>query len=70
MTANEHDKLMSRTHVPAILAARAARPFIEGAEGIPDELVPNSFRLLRQFVKTIDDMPAGTVESIMANPYV
>jgi hypothetical protein len=27
-------------------------------------------RQMREFVKTLDDMPAGTVESIMANQYI
>jgi hypothetical protein len=26
--------------------------------------------LMRDFVKTLEDMPSGTVESIMANPYI
>lgn len=35
----------------------------------PDEFIPNSFRLLREFVMTMDDMPVGTMESILANRY-
>lgn len=65
-----HDALMADTHVAAVLAARQLRPFIEKAKYIPDELIPNSFRLMREFVKTLDDMPKGTLESIMANPYI
>ena len=45
------------------------RVFVERADDIPDELIPNSFRLMRDFVRTLDDMPQGTIESIMANPY-
>ena len=70
MSPEEHDKLMAKTHGAALLAAKQAKHFIEAAEDIPDELIPNSFRLLREFVKTLDDMPSGTVESIMANPYI
>jgi len=64
-----HDQLMAKTHVAALLAAKQMKVFVERAEGIPDELLPNSFRLMRDFVRTLDDMPQGTIESIMANPY-
>lgn len=68
-TPDSHDKLMAKTHVAAVLAAKQMKVFVERAEDIPDELLPNSFRLMRDFVKTLDDMPQGTIESIMANPY-
>jgi prephenate dehydrogenase len=68
-TPDSHDKLMAKTHVAAVLAAKQMKVFVERADGIPDELLPNSFRLMRDFVKTLDDMPQGTIESIMANPY-
>ena len=61
---------MLKTHVAAVLAAKQAKHYIDEAAGIPDEFLPNSFRLLKQFVQTLDDMPAGTIESIMANPYI
>lgn len=35
-----------------------------------DKLMANSFKLLRKFVETLEDMPAGTVESILSNPYI
>lgn len=70
MNRDEHDEIMSRTHVAAVLAAKQLKHFVEQAEDIPDEYLPNSFRLLKQFVKTLDDMPHGTIESIMANPYI
>ena len=60
---------MAKTHVAAVLAAKQMKVFVERAEDIPDEFLPNSFRLMRDFVKTLDDMPQGTIESIMANPY-
>ena len=68
-TPDSHDRLMARTHVAAVLAAKQMRVFVERADDIPDELIPNSFRLMRDFVRTLDDMPQGTIESIMANPY-
>ncbi|NOT48588.1 MAG: prephenate dehydrogenase/arogenate dehydrogenase family protein [Acidobacteria bacterium] len=68
-TPDSHDKLMAKTHVAAVLAAKQMKVFVERAEDIPDEFLPNSFRLMRDFVRTLDDMPQGTIESIMANPY-
>ena len=68
-TPNSHDRLMARTHVAAVLAAKQMKVFVDRADDIPDELIPNSFRLMRDFVRTLDDMPQGTIESIMANPY-
>lgn len=65
-----HDQLMAKTHASAVLAAKQAKHFVDAAEDIPDELIPNSFRLLKEFVKTLEDMPSGTIESIMANPYI
>ena len=68
-TPDSHDRLMARTHVAAVLAAKQMKVFVDRADDIPDELIPNSFRLMREFVRTLDDMPPGTIESIMANPY-
>lgn len=67
-TPETHDKLMFRTHVAALLAARQMKIYVDRTKEIPDEMVPNSFRLLREFVKTMDDMPQGTIDSILANP--
>ena len=64
-----HDILMRKTHVNALIGAKQLQTYIEVAKDIPDELIPHSFRLMREFVKTLDDMPKGTIESIMANPY-
>lgn len=69
-TPESHDILMAKTQAAAVLAAKQLKHFVDAAADIPDELIPNSFRLLRQFVKTLDDMPTGTIESIMANPYI
>ena len=68
-TPDSHDRLMARTHVAAVLAAKQMKVFVDRADDIPDEFIPNSFRLMRDFVRTLDDMPQGTIESIMANPY-
>ena len=68
-TPDTHDILMSKTHLAAVIAAKQMKIYIDRVKDVPDELIPNSFRLLRNFVQTLDDMPAGTIESILANPY-
>ncbi len=68
-TPESHDILMAKTHVAAVMAAKQLKVYTDRVKDVPDELIPNSFRLMREFVKTLDDMPPGTVESIMANPY-
>ena len=68
-TPDSHDQLMAKTHVAAVVAARQMKVFVDRASDIPDEYIPNSFRLMRDFVNTLDDMPHGTMESILANPY-
>lgn len=60
---------MAKTHVAPVVAARQMKVFVNRASDIPDEYIPNSFRLMRDFVNTLDDMPHGTMESILANPY-
>ncbi len=69
-TPQSHDLLMAKTHASAVMAAKQLKVFTDRTKDVPDHLIPNSFRLMRDFVKTLDDMPPGTVESIMANPYV
>lgn len=64
-----HDRLMAKTHLAAVMAAKQLKVFTDRVKDVPDFLIPNSFRLMRDFVKTLDDMPKGTIESIMANPY-
>jgi len=68
-TPESHDILMAKTHLAAAMAAQQMKVVVDRAKNIPDEFIPNSFRLLRDFVKTLDDMPQGTMESILANPY-
>lgn len=69
-TPESHDILMAKTHASALMAAKQLQVFVERVKDVPDVLIPNSFRLMREFVKCLDDMPAGTVESILANPYI
>lgn len=64
-----HDKLMLKTHVAAVDALSFIKPLVDNAADVPDYLIPHSFRLLREFAKTIEDMPKGTMDSILANPF-
>ena len=68
-TPESHDILMAKTHVAAVLAAKQLKVFTDRVKDIPDTMIPNSFRMMREFVKTLDDMPPGTIESILSNPY-
>jgi len=68
-TPDSHDALMAKTHLAALMAAKQLKVYTDRVANVPDNLIPQSFRLMREFVKTLDDMPPGTVESIMANPY-
>lgn len=69
-TPESHDILMAKTHASALMAAKQLQVFTDRVKDVPDYLIPNSFRLMREFVKTLEDMPAGTVESILTNPYI
>jgi len=68
-TVYSHDELMFKTHYQALMGATMLKQFVDRATDVPDEFIPQSFRLMREFVKTMEDMPAGTVESILANPF-
>jgi prephenate dehydrogenase len=65
-----HDRLMEKTHVAAVMAAKQLQVYVDRTKNIPDHLLPHSFRTMKNFVKTLEDMPKGTIESIMANPYL
>lgn len=69
-TPESHDILMAKTHASALMAAKQLKVFTDRVARVPDAFLPNSFRLMRQFVQTLDDMPSGTIESIMANPFI
>lgn len=69
MSDIEHDIIMAKTHVTAVIAAKQMKIFIERAKDIQDHLLPNSFRLLKNFVQTLDDMPKGTLDTILSNHY-
>lgn len=64
-----HDQIMAKTHVAAVIAAKQLQPFVDMAKDVPDEFIPHSFRMLREFVKQLEDMPKGTMDSILSNPY-
>jgi len=68
-TPDSHDALMAKTHLAALMAAKQLKVYTDRVANVPDNLIPQSFRLMREFVKTLEDMPPGTIESIMANPY-
>jgi prephenate dehydrogenase len=70
MSADEHDRLMAKTHGASVKFAVAAKTVIDEVGVVPDHMVPNSFKLLKKFVKTLEDMPQGTMESILSNPYI
>lgn len=68
-TPESHDILMAKTHLQAVIAAKQAKVLTDRVKDVPDNLIPHSFRKLREFVASIEDCPAGTLESILANKY-
>ena len=58
------------THGVSVEFAKKAKAAVDSVKDVPDIFVPNSFKLLRKFVRTLDDMPEGTLESILSNPYI
>lgn len=70
MTPQEHDRLMAKTHGAFVEAAERLKPYVAAAADVPDHLIPNSFRKLRELVDQLEDMPPGTLESIRANPFL
>lgn len=69
-TPELHDRLMAKTHASALMGAQMLKVFTDRVKDVPDKLIPNSFRLMRDFVKTLEDMPQGTIDSILANPFI
>lgn len=69
-TPESHDRLMEKTHVRAIMAARQLKILTESTNNIGDEFIPHSFRKVRELVKSLDDTPQNTIDAIMANPYI
>jgi len=69
MPPEKHDGWMAQTHKAAVSAALELRKYVDAVGTPGDWSLPHSFRLLQQFVQTLKDMPEGTIESIMANPY-
>lgn len=70
MSPQEHDKLMAKTHATALLLAQQAKVFTDRVKDINQDYLPNSFRMFQDFVKTLEDMPQGTRDSILANTYI
>jgi len=66
----EHDEVMAKTHVQVVKLQKIITQIIEETAELNDEVCPNSFLKLREFAKTFSDMPKGTLESIMGNPFI
>jgi prephenate dehydrogenase len=67
MDAVTHDDYMRRTHLAAVRIAVKIRTIVEEAKDIPNEMIPYSFSLLREFDSIMENMSAGTIESILSN---
>lgn len=65
-----HDQMMAQSHATVIALNRFISEKIEQANWIPDEILPASFIALREFSRQYQDMSAGTVSSILDNPYI
>jgi len=65
----EHDKVMSKVHIPVVQLQARIKEIIKGAEGIAKDHIPTSFHKLREFSETFGDMPEGTLSSILDNPF-
>ena len=70
LTPEKHDKIMAKTHGAFIAATKGLKKYVDDAKDIPDEYIPHSFRKIRELVIQLEDMPKGTIDSIMANPYL
>ncbi len=65
-----HDASMAHTHVVALKVYDFAKPLMNDAKEISDELIPHSFRKLKEFVDTLDNLSEGTKSSILSNPLI
>ena len=65
-----HDQMMAQSHATVIALNRFISEKVRLADWIPEEILPPSFIALREFSRQYMDMSAGTVSSIMANPYI
>jgi prephenate dehydrogenase len=64
-----HDKYMAKTHVKVLEVANHVKHLLEETEDIPYYCMPPSFLKLVDFAKQLLDMPEGTKDSILANPF-
>ena len=64
-----HDIIMAKTHVKVVMLSNQILKAVKGTETIPDELLPTSFKRMRAMAQQFLDMPRGTKESILSNPY-
>lgn len=62
-----HDRLMRKVHLPVLEFGEWALTIVEQAKDIPDNLMPPSFKKLRDFAYQIKDIGEGTKESIKSN---
>ena len=63
-----HDRIMAVTHLQVVLLSDKITEMVKQVDWIPDELLPTSFKRLKALSEQFLDMPAGTKESILANP--
>lgn len=64
-----HDKYMAKTHLQVVLLHDQIKGIMEGAKEVPDEFLTPSFLRLKALSEQYLDMPKGTKDSILANPY-
>jgi prephenate dehydrogenase len=69
ITPKMHDEMMALTHVKVIELSDKILEIVMDAKHIPNELLPTSFKRLRDMAVQFLDMPEGTKSSIMANKY-
>lgn len=69
MSAEAHDQTMAKTHKKVLSLLPILRDMVGDAKGIPDDMIPHSFRMLREVYTHLEDMSEGTKTSIESNPY-
>lgn len=69
ITPAMHDEMMALTHVKVIELSDKILEVVMNAKHIPNEILPTSFKRLRDMAVQFLDMPEGTKSSIMANKY-
>ncbi len=69
LTAELHDEIMYLTHFKGVQFIKQAKSLIDDASWIPENLMPTSFKKIKQLYETMTDMPEGTISSIEANKF-